>query len=75
MEAEMRVIEAEMGAIKQAPLRVLAAPSDGRPTGRAAVFAQMLADKSNVRRAIVLAEVLGPPKALSKYETRIPAFM
>jgi hypothetical protein len=31
---------------------------------RAAYFARLLANKTNVRQAVVLAEVIGPPKAL-----------
>ena len=73
LEAEMRALKAEMSHTKEAPLRVAPTTTYAKPTGRAAVFAQMLSDKTNVRRAVVLAEVLGPPKALSTFEPQIPA--
>lgn len=57
--------EAEAEFKRAAHAAPVAVPTtEAAPTNRAREFRQMLADRSNVRRAVVLAEILAPPVAL-----------
>ena len=58
---QMAAVELEVAQAAK-PMTVVASVAG---SNRAAYFAQLLANKTNVRQAVVLAEVIGPPKAFS----------
>jgi hypothetical protein len=61
LNKEIAAVELEVAQAAK-PMTVVASVAG---SNRAAYFAQLLANKTNVRQAVVLAEVIGPPKAFS----------
>jgi hypothetical protein len=61
LSEEMKAVELE---VAQAPTKPAPIPVPVPGVSRAAQFAQLLKEKQDVRRAVVLAELLSAPKGL-----------